>query len=151
MGGNLKGFWNKQCSICNEIKPARTHHDSVSGTCVFQMSHYCLFTNNCVGLENQRFFLLFIFYAWLGSAYYLLSLLSIWNHFVYRDNQQLMTFLLIFDAANCGWLFIYNLFMWALASSGLTLVEFVGRQSGFKQNYYDFTFSRSRDNIFKIF
>jgi hypothetical protein len=33
--GNLKGFWNKQCSICNEIKPARTHHDSVSGTCVF--------------------------------------------------------------------------------------------------------------------
>lgn len=32
---NLKGFWNRKCQHCNELKPARTHHCSVCDTCVF--------------------------------------------------------------------------------------------------------------------
>ena len=32
---SLKGFWNLKCSQCNELKPARTHHCSVSDQCVF--------------------------------------------------------------------------------------------------------------------
>jgi hypothetical protein len=33
--GNLRGFWNKKCSQCNDLKPARTHHCSVCERCVF--------------------------------------------------------------------------------------------------------------------
>ena len=33
--GNLSGFWNRKCSQCNDIKPARTHHCSVCEKCVF--------------------------------------------------------------------------------------------------------------------
>jgi len=26
---NLKGYWNRKCTDCNELKPARTHHCSI--------------------------------------------------------------------------------------------------------------------------
>lgn len=137
---NLEGFWNRKCATCNEIKPARTHHCSVCDACVFQMNHHCPFTNNCVGLENQRFFLLFIFYSLLGCLYSMVSIMSIWNHYIYKDNIHLMSFLVIFDAVAATLLFIYNVWSWAIAGSGLTTVEFIGRQTGYKNNYYDFTF-----------
>jgi palmitoyltransferase len=123
---NLEGFWNRKCQKCNELKPARTHHCSVCDTCVFQMSHHCPFTNNCVGLENQRFFLLFILYSFLGSSYNLISIISIWNHNSYKENHELMSFLLIFDALTAGCLFLYNIWCWSLAACGMTTVEFIG-------------------------
>lgn len=48
------------------------------------MSHHCLFTNNCVGLENQRFFLLFILYGLVFGGYMVISIAAIWNHNLYR-------------------------------------------------------------------
>ena len=33
--GNLRGVWNANCSHCDELKPARTHHCSVTDQCVF--------------------------------------------------------------------------------------------------------------------
>ena len=148
---NLEGFWNRKCQKCNELKPARTHHCSVCDTCVFQMSHHCPFTNNCVGLENQRFFLLFILYSFLGSSYSLISIISIWNHNSYRENHELMSFLLVFDVLTSGCLLLYNLWCWSLAAAGMTTVEFIGQKTGYKTNYYDFTFVRARDNLFKVF
>ena len=124
------------------MKPARTHHCSICDTCIFQMSHHCLFTNNCVGLENQRFFLLFILYTLIGVLYYLISIISIWNHYIYKENQKLMCFLFILDALLAVSLFIYNAWSWALACSGLTTVEFIGRSTNYKTNNYDFTFTR---------
>lgn len=149
--GNLRGFWNRKCSQCNELKPARTHHCSVCDTCIFQMSHHCLFTNNCVGLENQRFFLLFILYSWVGVMYNMISIISIWNHYIYKENHKLMSFLFVLDFLLNIALFVYNVWCWSLAASGLTTIEFIGRTTNYKMNNYDFTFTRSRDNLFKIF
>jgi palmitoyltransferase len=115
------------------------------------MNHHCVFTNNCVGLENQRYFLLFILYTLIGSLYYLASIISIWNHYIYRENQKLMTFLFCLDLLLAGSLFIYNLWSWFLACIGHTTIEFVGRNTGYKTNNYDFTFTRVRDNLFKVF
>jgi hypothetical protein len=149
--GSLRGFWNLKCPHCQELKPARTHHCSISEACVFQMSHYCLFTNNCVGLENQRYFLLFILYTFIGSTYMLISIISIWKHHIYSQNLALMNFLVCFDGLLSFCLFFYNIWCWFLAGSGLTTVEFMGRNTGYKSNHYDFTFSRVRDNLFKVF
>lgn len=42
--------------------------------------------NNCIGLENRRYFLLFIFYLWVGVIYMELTIISIWNHHSWKDN-----------------------------------------------------------------
>jgi hypothetical protein len=62
-----------------------------------------------------------------------------------------MGFLVIFDSLSAGMLLIYNVWSWSVAGSGLTTVEFISRQTGYKANYYDFSFQRVRDNMFKIF
>jgi hypothetical protein len=62
-----------------------------------------------------------------------------------------MSFLVIFDSATFMLLVLYNIWSWTVAGSGLTTIEFIGRQTGYKSSYYDFTFSRVRDNLFKIF
>ena len=47
-------------------KPERTHHDSVSGSCVLRMDHHCIWIANCVGLLNYKAFLLFVLYTMLA-------------------------------------------------------------------------------------
>jgi len=39
--------------------------------------------NNCVGLENRRYFLLFIFYLMIAVCYNGITIASIWNHHIY--------------------------------------------------------------------
>jgi len=36
-----------------------------------------------VGLENYRFFLLFVVYLMIGTAYHALTIAAIWNHYTY--------------------------------------------------------------------
>ena len=79
----LKQIWTRKCRSCDEIKPARTHHCSVCDRCVIMMDHHCPWVNNCLGMENYRYFILFIFYLLIGSAYYMVTIASIWNHHVY--------------------------------------------------------------------
>jgi hypothetical protein len=62
-----------------------------------------------------------------------------------------MSFIFVFDVLLAGCLFIYNIWSWMLACSGLTTIEFIGRSTNYKTNNYDYTFTRSRDNLFKIF
>lgn len=80
---DLRPVWTRQCNKCNEIKPARTHHCAVCNRCVFMMDHHCPWVNNCIGMENYRYFLLFLFYLMIGSAWYVLTIVSIWDHHVY--------------------------------------------------------------------
>ena len=67
----VPGVHYKYCKKCRCIKPPRTHHDSVTGKCIFEMDHYCPWMNNCVGLYNYRFFVLFMSYLLLGCLYIL--------------------------------------------------------------------------------
>lgn len=62
-----------------------------------------------------------------------------------------MSFLLILDCALCLVLLGFNVWNWFLACSGLTTIEFMGQAGGHKENHYDYSFSRVRDNLFKIF
>ena len=56
------------CRKCLEWKPARAHHCSVCGCCILKLDHYCLWIVNAVGLLNQKFFLLFLFYCTLACT-----------------------------------------------------------------------------------
>lgn len=62
------GGW-RYCHKCNHMKPDRSHHCSVCGVCILRMDHHCVFVATCVGFYNHKFFLSFVFYAFLGCTF----------------------------------------------------------------------------------
>ncbi|KAI3504332.1 hypothetical protein L1887_32916 [Cichorium endivia] len=65
----------RYCRKCNQIKPPRCHHCSVCGRCVLKMDHHCVWVVNCVGAQNYKYFLLFLFYTILETTLVTVSLL----------------------------------------------------------------------------
>ncbi|KAL0050134.1 hypothetical protein WJX82_004923 [Trebouxia sp. C0006] len=59
----------RRCRRCRKPKPPLAHHCHICSRCVLRMDHHCPWMNNCIGFHNYRFFVLFTFYLWAGSAY----------------------------------------------------------------------------------
>lgn len=67
---------NLTCSTCKVEKPARSKHCRYDGYEVAKFDHHCIWINQCVGIGNQRSFLLFLIFnnlmclygAYLGSG-----------------------------------------------------------------------------------
>ncbi|PIN25769.1 putative DHHC-type Zn-finger protein [Handroanthus impetiginosus] len=63
------------CRMCNHLKPPRCNHCYVCGRCILKMDHHCAWVVNCVGALNYKYYLLFLFYAFLETSLVVLSLL----------------------------------------------------------------------------
>jgi hypothetical protein len=79
-----------------------------------------------VGLENYRYFLLFLLYLLVGLGYNLMTIFAIWNHHIYRENQGLMNFVTLTDLALFAIVGLLNGWNWFLAMSGWSTVEMWG-------------------------
>ncbi|KAJ7198275.1 DHHC palmitoyltransferase-domain-containing protein, partial [Mycena pura] len=52
-----------KCRKCGQMKPERTHHCRICKRCVLKYDHHCpVWINQCVGLHNERHFVLFMVY-----------------------------------------------------------------------------------------
>jgi len=76
-GGLRRRRGIRRCRKCRDnYKPARAHHDSVTGRCVVKMDHYCPWVGNAVGIMNHKFFILFILYTFLTATVSLALILN---------------------------------------------------------------------------
>ncbi|RWS25546.1 Palmitoyltransferase ZDHHC3-like protein [Leptotrombidium deliense] len=85
-----------KCQKCCSIKPERAHHCSVCQRCIRKMDHHCPWVNNCVGENNQKFFVLFTFYIAIISCHALfLAVLHFIQCFDNSAKREFMLFALI--------------------------------------------------------
>lgn len=133
--GQLEACWNKKCSSCEYLKPMRTYHCSICDSCVFMMDHHSrkdysshrifalAWVNNCLGLENYRYYLLFLLYVWVALVYNLITIFAIWTHHVYKENSSMMNFITITDVALLAIVGAFTAWNWFLAMTGQSTVE----------------------------
>ena len=93
-------FYHKSwCDTCEAPKPARSKHCNLCNMCCEKFDHHCVWINNCVGLHNYKWFMLFLFMH-LGICVYgtvvgyfcalhLIDESDLWNKtFVNRQGQR---------------------------------------------------------------
>jgi palmitoyltransferase len=154
------------CKYCKEVKPLRTHHCGLCGTCQMKMDHHCPWINNCVGQNNHRYFLLFLFHVFCYNFLGIILTLPIliFNKRISNNNidkiisknkynmreVRYISILgisgLIIETFFCGW-------NWFLAINGNTTLEFWADKTDF---YLDgginnYSFGNWRNNLFYVF
>ena len=156
----------KICKYCKEIKPLRTHHCSLCDICVIKMDHHCPWINNCVGQNNQRYFLLFLFHSFCYTflvTILTLPILLFHKKYSQNDTEVIITknkvnmreikyisilgiVSLIVELFFCGW-------NWFLAFNGQTTLEFWASKTDYKFNegIVNFSFGNWKKNLFYIF
>ncbi|CAK7567433.1 MAG: palmitoyltransferase for Vac8p [Sporothrix epigloea] len=73
----------RYCKKCQARKPDRAHHCSSCRRCILKMDHHCPWLANCIGLRNNKTFLLFLIYTTSFSLFsFVLAGSWVWTEIV---------------------------------------------------------------------
>ena len=99
-----------RCKSCYTVRPFDAHHCKVCHFCILEQDHHCPWINNCVGIFNKKYFILFNFYAFISviyfsCIYYYYTIYYNYKHFV---NDIVQNIIALFWGL---FAFIYGLFV----------------------------------------
>ena len=81
----MRSTW-KECEACDMHVPLLSHHCSHCRKCIYALDHHCYFLGHCVGRANQRYFIVFVLYAAIGSA------IGVWNIYqIMREYRNVLS------------------------------------------------------------
>ena len=85
-----------RCINCFVIRPINSHHCSICHKCFIEHDHHCPWVNNCIGLFNKKFFILFLCYSILEVIH---SDFLFFYYTLYKNINNLLDdqFLLLLD------------------------------------------------------
>ncbi|EKM78985.1 hypothetical protein AGABI1DRAFT_75570 [Agaricus bisporus var. burnettii JB137-S8] len=67
VGARVTNAEVSKCRKCGRLRPERAHHCRICNRCVLKYDHHCpVRINQCVGLHNERHFVLFLIYLTLA-------------------------------------------------------------------------------------
>ncbi|KAF8150156.1 DHHC palmitoyltransferase-domain-containing protein [Crassisporium funariophilum] len=80
-GSKITPATTTKCLKCRSLRPERTHHCRICNKCVLKYDHHCpVRINQCVGLHNERHFVLFMAYLVLATfCFCLLGYSQFWD------------------------------------------------------------------------
>ena len=140
------------CKYCKEVKPLRSHHCSICKKCHLRMDHHCPWVNNCIGLSNFRYFVLFLFYLWATCIFN--TILSIYPFFNLKrfDSNNELSFVSIIGM--CG-IFIstfFNIWYWSMIIFNKTSIEFwAGRLRSKNWTIKSYSMKTIKENLYCTF
>ncbi|XP_074106492.1 putative palmitoyltransferase ZDHHC24 isoform X1 [Cotesia typhae] len=80
----VKDGW-RFCSSCEAVSPPRSWHCQICNTCILKRDHHCVFTGCCIGYLNHRYFLMLVFYIFIGATYsFYYNNYFIWSKLVFE-------------------------------------------------------------------
>lgn len=151
----------KFCEHCKDLKPLRAHHCAICQSCIFKMDHHCPWINNCVGQNNQRFFILFLTWILIGCVFILITSLPIYMN-LNKINMKMhssrkiseFNFVVILCMAGSVILIFFTSWNWFLILRGNTTIEYWSPSYKPSKNRYtvinDFSMGWE-DNFFMVF
>ncbi|WFD44847.1 protein S-acyltransferase [Malassezia psittaci] len=111
-------------------KPERAHHCKTCKMCVLKFDHHCPWINQCVGLGNERYFILFMLWFSLGTGIfgitgYHLAYEALWEYRWPYTHTPRVIFIMLYTIAVVMGFAVFILAVWHLylVASGETSVE----------------------------
>ncbi|XP_023937859.2 probable palmitoyltransferase ZDHHC24 [Bicyclus anynana] len=57
------------CEVCKIQRPAKAWHCKKCNACILRRDHHCFFFSRCIGLRNQRYYVLYLAYVFISMIY----------------------------------------------------------------------------------
>ena len=99
-----------RCKSCYTVRPYNSHHCNTCHCCILEQDHHCPWINNCVGIFNKKYFILFNIYAFISVLYTSLIFYyyTVFKNYKYFQNNLVQYLIAIFWGI---FAFIYGLFV----------------------------------------